>query len=148
VWDHRRRGSLLLGVGSGARNPLGGPHVDPQPAPVAGGLLFQSLAIGYHHACGVTVDGMGYCWGSGLTGALGDGRPGPLHSEREPIPIEVPGSTRFSSVGSAVNHSCAWAVDPEPTLYCWGGHGSPALVGRGPSPDRLPGPVLLPGPPG
>ena len=42
---------------------------------VSGGHLFGSLTAGFAHACGVTIAGVGYCWGYGVQGALGDGGP-------------------------------------------------------------------------
>lgn len=44
------------------------------PTAVAGGLTFQSLDAGNQHACGVTDQGVGYCWGANNWAAVGDGR--------------------------------------------------------------------------
>ncbi len=43
------------------------------PLPVSGGLSFASVTAGDAHACGVTTDGIAYCWGSNSSGQLGDG---------------------------------------------------------------------------
>lgn len=43
------------------------------PATVAGGLAFASLSAGSIQTCGLTTDGYAYCWGTAVTGALGDG---------------------------------------------------------------------------
>lgn len=44
------------------------------PVPVSGGLTFVSVnGSHYHHVCGVTMVGNGYCWGSSIWGQLGTG---------------------------------------------------------------------------
>jgi alpha-tubulin suppressor-like RCC1 family protein len=44
------------------------------PVPVAGGLTFAALsATGWRHTCGLTRNGVTYCWGSNVDGELGDG---------------------------------------------------------------------------
>jgi alpha-tubulin suppressor-like RCC1 family protein len=44
---------------------------------VAGGLTFAMLSAGegygYDHTCGVTTDGVAYCWGANTQAELGDG---------------------------------------------------------------------------
>jgi alpha-tubulin suppressor-like RCC1 family protein len=56
-----------LGTGSRASTKSGG------PALVAGGLRFETLSAGTNHACGLTVEGLAFCWGSGSSGQLGTG---------------------------------------------------------------------------
>jgi alpha-tubulin suppressor-like RCC1 family protein len=41
------------------------------PVPVSGNLAFASIAIGMHHACGVTADAQIYCWGGAPAFGLG-----------------------------------------------------------------------------
>jgi hypothetical protein len=43
------------------------------PQPVVGEIVFRTLTAGYHHTCGLSVDGRVYCWGWGDAGALGAG---------------------------------------------------------------------------
>lgn len=43
------------------------------PVPVAGGIVFTSLALGQEFACGVDTSGIAYCWGRNDFGQLGDG---------------------------------------------------------------------------
>ena len=42
------------------------------PVRVTGGQLFESVSAGHQHACGRTLDGTVYCWGSGRTGQCGN----------------------------------------------------------------------------
>lgn len=41
------------------------------PVQVAGGHVFKALTSGEHHTCGITNDGVAYCWGSNASGQLG-----------------------------------------------------------------------------
>lgn len=43
------------------------------PVAVAGGLRFASVSAGGRHTCGVTTDGVAYCWGLNDHGQLGTG---------------------------------------------------------------------------
>ena len=45
-------------------------------APVAGGIRFKELSAGQLHSCGVSVDGLVFCWGS--NGLLQSGQPIPM----------------------------------------------------------------------
>ena len=46
----------------------------PFPAPVAGGFSFAAAsAYGRWHTCGLSLDGIAYCWGFNTWGQLGDG---------------------------------------------------------------------------
>jgi alpha-tubulin suppressor-like RCC1 family protein len=36
-------------------------------------LAFTAITVGASHACGLTIDGGVYCWGSNARGQLGDG---------------------------------------------------------------------------
>ncbi|MBI4503353.1 MAG: hypothetical protein HY700_19620 [Gemmatimonadetes bacterium] len=44
-----------------------------RPVSVTGGLSFQSVVAGNDHTCGITLKGIGYCWGSNRLGQLGTG---------------------------------------------------------------------------
>lgn len=60
------------------------------PVPVAGALTFRSLSTGGAHTCGLTTQGVVYCWGWGGSGATGTGttanapRPVPVAFQRFP----------------------------------------------------------------
>ena len=74
------------------------------PVAVAGGLTFSMVITGgmatvdgISRTCGVTPDGVAYCWGS--------------------IPVAVPGGLIFSAVTVGSSHTCGLA--PAGVAYCW-----------------------------
>lgn len=58
---------------SGQLGDGGGPQGSDAPESVAGGHGFAVVAGGLRHSCGITTDGLTYCWGSNDAGRLGDG---------------------------------------------------------------------------
>jgi alpha-tubulin suppressor-like RCC1 family protein len=56
------------------------------PVPVSGGLTFRAIAVGDTHACGVTQDGLVYCWGQNDRGQLGTGT-----TQNSAVPVRVTG---------------------------------------------------------
>ncbi len=83
------------------------------PAPVLGGLEFKQISAGDGHSCGVTVDGVAYCWGKGDGGALGTGG---VASASAPATVST--SLRFGSVSAGLFYSCG--VTTTQNVYCWG----------------------------
>jgi len=63
-WGDNSYGQLGDGMGvGGAFNPL--------PGPTAGGVLFDSIAVGDGQTCALTASKSLYCWGDGHQGQLG-----------------------------------------------------------------------------
>ena len=58
-----------------------------EPSAVTGGHTFQSLSAGTQHMCGVSTDGVAYCWGLGSEGQLGDGSKGSNVISIEPVRV-------------------------------------------------------------
>lgn len=57
------------------------------PVPVSAHLRFRSLDAGFVHSCGVSTDGLAYCWGSNDYGQLGNGT---TTSSTAPVPVASP----------------------------------------------------------
>ena len=91
-----------------------------EPAPVSGGLSFQSISVGHGHACGVTADGAVHCWGRNGYGELGDGT-----TTNRAEPVRAAGDLTFEAVAAGTNHTCALTADGD--AYCWGLNSSAQL---------------------
>jgi alpha-tubulin suppressor-like RCC1 family protein len=118
-WGSNEHGEL----GDGTRFRPGLPG-QPRPVPVAGGVRFSAVSAGELVTCGVRRDtGMGYCWGRGMHGQLGNGA---LRDHSVPQPIHLqPGAQhggdllRFRSVSAAgLTHACG--VTGDAAVFCWG----------------------------
>jgi len=62
-------------------------HMSATPQDIAGGHLFQALSAAngtLGHTCGLTTDGIAYCWGSNVSGELGNGSTNP---SVVPVPV-------------------------------------------------------------
>ena len=55
------------------------------PTRVNSPVAFRSITAGIYTACGISLDDKLYCWGSGLTGAIGDGTRGT--NRLSPVPV-------------------------------------------------------------
>jgi alpha-tubulin suppressor-like RCC1 family protein len=85
------------------------------PTTVLGGLIFDALAVGYHHACGLNSGGTAYCWGLNGSGTLGDGT-----TTARPTPTAVTGGLAFKQLSANESHTCG--ITTSGTAYCWGGN--------------------------
>lgn len=93
------------------------------PTAIVGGLEFGGVeAADGEFACGVTVDGSGYCWGRGGEGQLGttatlDACAGGRMCLDVPTPVE--GGIVWDSIDTGgQNHACG--LDTAGAAYCWG----------------------------
>jgi alpha-tubulin suppressor-like RCC1 family protein len=85
------------------------------PLPLPSEPRIRTLALGTAaHLCGLTADGVAYCWGSNAAGQLGLGTPG---GSRD-VPSAVTGGLRFSAITVGGEHTCALDGDGKP--WCWG----------------------------
>jgi alpha-tubulin suppressor-like RCC1 family protein len=85
------------------------------PVAVVGGLTFQRIAVSQVDdvTCGLTTDGVAYCWGKNGTGQLGDGT-----MSRRLVPTRVATDVAFRSLAVGASHACAVATTG--AAYCWG----------------------------
>lgn len=82
------------------------------------------ISAGYRATCAI-ADGEGYCWGSAVSGQLGNGQIGkdPWGSEQHSTTPQrvkgglVPAGARFTSISTGTAHSCGVA---DFRVYCWG----------------------------
>ena len=86
-----------------------------------------SITVGDAHACAVTSAGAVYCWGSDLSGQLGDNNPG----VEENTPVQVLGVGAVGTLSgitqvSALDSSTC-ALSSQGNVYCWGNNSSGLL---------------------
>jgi alpha-tubulin suppressor-like RCC1 family protein len=109
-----------------------GTTTNPQltPTPVAGGLTFTSLALGWSHTCGLTSGGAAYCWGYNIDGEVGDG----TTTNPQLTPTPVAGGLTFTSLAVGGAHTCA--LTSGGAAYCWGWNAN-GQIGDGTATSRL-----------
>ena len=103
------------------------------PVEVSGGHTFRQIAGSGNHTCGVTTEGIAYCWGRNANGQLGDGT-----TRNHSRPVQVAGGLSFQQIGvgsaSVDNHTCGVTTDGP--AYCWGVNSSGEL-GDGTTEERV-----------
>ena len=121
-WGYNGDGQLGLGQEPGGSGPV---FALPQPTAAAGKLTFATVNGGRYHTCALTLSSIGYCWGAGLDGRLGDGG-----TSQKNAPGVLQTSEIFKVISAGRTHSCA--LTPDGRLYCWGSN-SLGQVGNGDS---------------
>ncbi|MEK7216468.1 MAG: RCC1 repeat-containing protein, partial [Chloroflexota bacterium] len=129
------------GLGSTGELGQGAAVSSLTPVPVAspGGtpLTWASVSAGSGYTCGVTTSGVGYCWGSNGSGALGTGN---NFSSSTPVPVS--GGHKFAAITAATNgFSCGLTLNG--TALCWG-NGAAGALGDGTRTSKL-APVAVSG---
>ncbi|ANB19259.1 lamin tail domain-containing protein [Dokdonella koreensis] len=99
--------------------------VSPYPVDLTGlpaGTRFASIVAGMSFACGLTSDGLAYCWGQDEYGQLGNGA---AVTANQPAPVAVDmtplAGKGFVSLAAGSTHACGIAETG--TAYCWGRSG-------------------------
>lgn len=89
------------------------------PVPVAGDLHFERLALGSSHTCGLTAEGVTYCWGYNEQGELGTGSEhtcGSTECSRTPVAVDgLPPLRDLAAGGSAT-----YGLTEDGVVYVWG----------------------------
>ncbi len=83
------------------------------PTAVAGGLRFSQIRAGSASTCGLTLDGVAYCWGANSSGSVGDGT-----TIDRSVPTRVAGNLTFTSLASGGGTACG--ITGAGAMYCWG----------------------------
>jgi alpha-tubulin suppressor-like RCC1 family protein len=102
--------------GGNAVGALGDPSAvfkSKTPIEVTGGFRFLNISAGTGYTCGVALSKLGYCWGSGLNGELGNGL-----EEDQFTPVPVSGGHQFQRISTSLFHTCGLTTDG--AIYCWG----------------------------
>lgn len=76
-------------------------------------LNFSSISVSGGFSCGVTTQGVVYCWGGNLNGTLGDG----TRIDRS-VPTKIATNEIFTSVSANSDHACGVTINGK--IYCWG----------------------------
>lgn len=118
--------------GSNTSGQLGDGTTTPSLVPVAvntSGLLagknLVDIEAGNAFTCGLSSDGLVFCWGSGLNGRLGNGL---TSSSSVPVAVTTSGvlaGKKVIKMDAASTNGCVVASDNLP--YCWGTGGSGQL---------------------
>jgi alpha-tubulin suppressor-like RCC1 family protein len=74
---------------------------------------WATFSTSWDHSCTLTKEGKAFCWGSNISGVLGNNS-----EEQSKVPTPVAGNLLFSSISAGVNHTCA--VSQASKVYCWG----------------------------
>jgi alpha-tubulin suppressor-like RCC1 family protein len=118
------------------------PH--PVPALVSGDFRFASLSVGLgNHVCGLTAAGAAHCWGSNVTGELGN-----VSAQFvSPLPVVVSGGIVFAGLVTggyfdSGGHTCG--LTSSGAAYCWGSN-QVGAIGDGSSVDRRTTPTAVVG---
>jgi alpha-tubulin suppressor-like RCC1 family protein len=122
-WGSNESGTLGIGTTTGPDICAGNESnwfCSTVPVAVFGGLRFRSVSVGRSHSCGVTTDGLAYCWGSNYWGQLGDGT-----TTSRLKPRLVAGGLHYGSVSAGSGFTCALTMDSR--AYCWGANSSGQL---------------------
>ncbi|WP_436535940.1 Ig-like domain-containing protein [Actinoplanes sp. HUAS TT8] len=128
--------------GSNSQGQLGTSDQQTRPSPVPvnapPGVTFTQLAASVSHTCGLTGDGIAYCWGIPNIGRPSGASEGTLG----PLEMIAPAGVTFTQLAVGAVYACGLARTGR--AYCWG-TGGRGQLGDGDTVDRpSPTPVTMP----
>ena len=91
------------------------------PTQLTTNLRFRQISAGTDHTCGITTSEQAYCWGSYISGELGDGRTGNYTS----TPAAVAGGHHWLQLSAGNAYTCG--ITTAELAYCWGNNSDGAL---------------------
>ncbi len=93
------------------------------PQPISGlRTAARDVSLGYSATCAVLIDDSVQCWGSDLSGLLGNG-----FSGDSVTPVDAIGATNIAQIDLAFNRACAVTNDGE--VMCWGANNYAGIYG-------------------
>lgn len=131
-WGHNDEGALGSGMTQGQL------EVSQVPLGVVGLTGATAITIGGYHACAI-ADGAVWCWGTGVSGELGDGL-----AQSSPLPVRATlgDGVRSLETGGAPDAGDATCAVRAGAVHCWGA-GDFGRLGTGAAdPEVLP--VVMP----
>lgn len=105
-----------------------------QPVLIFDEPALSSPRMAAGHSCGLTDSGTAFCWGSNDQGQLGNGTTSPSEA-----PVEVIGSSRFTTLDVGHTHTCAVTTDG--SVFCWGDNSFGQLGGDTTTSRSTPTPI-------
>jgi alpha-tubulin suppressor-like RCC1 family protein len=143
-WGDNSAGQLGVGSTSGPESCSGAP-CSTRPVAVIGDLRFTTVSAGGAHACGLTRDGVAYCWGANNARQLGASTSESCSSAPcSTRPVRVSGSLTWTAITAGSGHTCA--LTSSGRAYCWGsnfwgqvGNGSRSETNGTPTPTPVVG---------
>jgi alpha-tubulin suppressor-like RCC1 family protein len=86
----------------------------PKAVEMPANRTFQSIDPGHLHTCAIDDLGNAWCWGTNVSGQLGDTT---YISSNTPKAISMPSGATFNYLNSGYYHTCAMNND---NIWCWG----------------------------
>jgi alpha-tubulin suppressor-like RCC1 family protein len=111
-WGEALTGELGIGTSS-ADTPL----IRFSPQAVLGAVTFTQISIGQRMSCGISQNGQVFCWGSGSTGAIGDGN---TSDRYQPTPVsDTSPYLKIATSSTGGGHVCGIRATSK-LVRCWG----------------------------
>ncbi len=95
----------------------------PAPVRVPTTLIAAKMSVGHDHTCILTSTGTAHCWGSNMSGQLGNDTISHICTAGyfcAPLPAPVLGGLTFASLGAGYQDTCG--LTSSGVAYCWGGN--------------------------